>query len=177
MRPPSLFPLLFLILGHFLLPTFSTPVRLDAAPVQIQQYKRYCRYWACRNGIEPGWMQTLSPMPSLNPAATPSATVALSDNYAHGASEQYYSRGRAWIGHTARSGLESRFLLEQRQRWRGSFFPWHPVLYGFGWCDCYLPNVLNGDPPLDYLACVLHSILRHPTCFHIVLVECTTGVT
>ncbi|KAI9432973.1 hypothetical protein H4582DRAFT_1019954 [Lactarius indigo] len=74
MRAVPLFPLLFLILAHFLLPTFATPVGPDAAPMQI---KRFCRFWACRNEVQPMWMQTLSPNPSSTLAATPSAAVVL----------------------------------------------------------------------------------------------------
>ncbi|KAH9036868.1 hypothetical protein EDB85DRAFT_1888713 [Lactarius pseudohatsudake] len=74
MRAVPLFPIIFLILGHFLIPTFATPVSPDAAPKQM---KRFCRLWACRNGVEPIWMQTLSPNPSPTLAATPSDTVVL----------------------------------------------------------------------------------------------------
>ncbi|KAH8993612.1 hypothetical protein EDB86DRAFT_1340077 [Lactarius hatsudake] len=74
MRAVPLFPILFLILGYLSIPTFATPVSPDAAPKHI---KRFCRLWACRNGVEPIWMQTLSPNPSPTLAATPSVTVAL----------------------------------------------------------------------------------------------------
>lgn len=62
--------LLFLMLGHLLLPTFATPVRPD----ELSIHKRLgITGWRVKNGIVPAYLQTISPMP---PAVTPSPTAA-----------------------------------------------------------------------------------------------------
>ncbi|KAF8264846.1 hypothetical protein EI94DRAFT_1737553 [Lactarius quietus] len=70
MRATSLLPLLFLILGHLLLPIFATPVAPDAPLMRLRQ-------WGAKEAVPtPAYLQTLSPMGKLDPTATPSATVA-----------------------------------------------------------------------------------------------------
>jgi len=69
MRTTSLLSLLFLTLGYLLLPIFATPAGPDAPLFQIRQ-------WGEKDAAPtPAFLQTISPMANLNPAATPSATV------------------------------------------------------------------------------------------------------
>ncbi|KAF8273720.1 hypothetical protein EI94DRAFT_1171591 [Lactarius quietus] len=78
MRATPLFPLLVLILGHLLLPTFASPFSQDASPMEVNQHKRLIAWWAEKDAPVPVWKQTLSPMPpSATPPATP--TVPLND--------------------------------------------------------------------------------------------------